>query len=74
MRLYVGRALSASEVAVLYNQSRRGYPDAMQWLSTKAYFSTQGAATTGKGRILGSSILQSPIVGSLIVQGTGVVL
>lgn len=33
------RALSASEVAALYDQSRKGHPDTLQWVSTKRFFS-----------------------------------
>jgi hypothetical protein len=37
------RCLSASEVAALYAQTRRGYPDLLRWLPTRAWSIPQGA-------------------------------
>lgn len=41
------RGLSASEVAALYDQARRGYPDTLRYLSTKTYLLGTGAAGGG---------------------------
>jgi hypothetical protein len=45
------RALSASEVAALYDESRRGYPGMLRWQPTTRYFLPSGGGATVLGNV-----------------------
>jgi hypothetical protein len=51
------RALSASEVSALYQESLAGYPTTLNWLRPRIYFDAGGAPAGGA-----FSIFDSPII------------
>jgi hypothetical protein len=59
------RALSAAEILALYQQSRRGYPDLLNWLPARTVFSSEQAAAGGgfqpawarRGTMVGGGVL-----------------
>lgn len=71
VRLY-RLALSGGEVSALYDQSRRGHPDTLRWVSTRAWFVPAAAGTTTQnlaGTAAASAALAragaKPLAGSL---------
>lgn len=58
---WYNRILTSSEIFALYDQSRRGHPDTMRWVSTRAYSLPQSA---------GGSTSITAVVGTYGIAGT----
>lgn len=69
VRVY-NRELSATEAWVLYDQSRRGYPDLLRWVSTRTYFSTASGITFDAASNSGYQAAQSTYSWSHTCTGT----
>ena len=64
--IYPNRALSASEIFALYEDSRHGSPETLNWISTRSYFGVTAAAATGP---IGARSIRVPHIGRSLVTG-----